>query len=108
MTELHHRATWDARIKQVETIHPQGAGWIAEALELGEQAVREKNALEACNTQRLAKQREKIRTLEELVESLAKRVLAANGALRHSQGRIVQMCTQARAGKGTSKRDATT
>ena len=81
MTELHHRATWDARIKQVEISHAQGAAWIAEALELGEQAVRDKNALEASNAQRLAEQREKIRTLEELVESLAKRVLAANSAL---------------------------
>lgn len=81
MTELHHRATWDVRIREVEMTHPRAAAWIAEALELGEQAVREKNALQTSNAQRLAEQREKIRTLEDLVESLAKRVLAANSAL---------------------------
>lgn len=81
MTELHHRATWDARIQEVEATHPKAAGWIAEALELGEQAVREKNAAHGAHVQRLAEQRETIRTSEELLESLAKRVLAVNSAL---------------------------
>jgi hypothetical protein len=87
MAELHHSATWDARIREIETIHPRGAAWLAEALELGERAVRERNGQEAVNAQRLAEQRERFRTSEELLESLAKRLIAASTALEQEKER---------------------
>ena len=87
MPEPQQRATWDARIREVEATHPQAAGWIAEALELGEQAVRDRKDSEAANVQRLAEQREKIRTSEELLENLARRVLAATTALDAEKAR---------------------
>jgi len=52
MAELHHRATWDARIAELQ--YPRAAAWIAEALDLGERALRASSAAAMDNSQRLA------------------------------------------------------
>ena len=54
MAELHHRATWDARIAEAELQYPRAAAWIAEALDLGERALRASSAAAMDNSQRLA------------------------------------------------------
>ena len=87
MAELHHQATWDARIAEAERVSPRCAAWIAEALELGDRALRASSAATMDSSQRLAEQRDRSRTSEDLLESLAKRLLAAAGALDEEKQR---------------------
>jgi len=62
---------WEARVSQIAAVNAEWAGWIVEALGTADQA----------RVAASAAQREKARTSEALLESLAQRLLAASGAL---------------------------
>ena len=62
---------WAGRVSQIAAVNAEWAGWIVEALGTADQA----------RVAASAAQREKARTSEALLESLAQRLLAASGAL---------------------------